>query len=271
MQLYSPKRDLRILSINSALVRHAGEDFYFDGEIHDFWEMIYAKEGSITVSEDDRIYELCRGQAIFHKPMEFHRLRAKKGHKAELIIISFSVEGNLINSLSGGIFKLDLYLEQMLFDTFKQIQSAFDCSGIPLTYLQQNPIEEHISFARLELFLLSVLSQISPSKTEAYSVSAHNYKKIIDVMNNHIDENLSVDDIAALCCLGTSNVKKTFRIYAGCGVMQHFNRLRILRATAYLKSGMSISEISKRMSFSSPAYFSSVFKREMGVSPKNIK
>lgn len=271
MNLYTPGRDLKIKSINSALTRHADENFYFDGEVHDFWELVYAKEGSILVSEDDRIYDLGRRQAIFHKPMELHRLRAKKGSKSELIIISFTAKGNLIHSLSDGVFELDLYLEQMLFDTYKQIENSFDCSDIPLAPSSRNAIEENLSLVKLELFLLSVLSKICPSNEQSYSIGAYNYKKIIDVMNNHIDENLSVDEIAALCCLGTSNLKKTFRTYAGCGVMQHYTRLRIIRATSYIKSGMSITEISKRMSFSSPGYFSTVFKRETGVSPKNIK
>ena len=267
MELYKPDRNFRIVSINSAFIRDAHEDFYYDGEMHDFWEMIYAKNGTITISEDDKIYELSEGQAVFHKPMEFHRLKCRKGQKAELIIISFSLEGELIVPLGNGVFELNLYLQQMLFDTFNQINSAFDCSEIPIKSSGKNPIEESLSVSKLETLLLSILSEISPSKRQSYSVGAHNYKKIIDVMNQHIDENLSVDDIASLCCLSTSNLKKTFKAYAGCGVIEHFNRLRIIRATEYLRQGMSATDISRKMQFSSPGYFSSVFKRETGVSP----
>ncbi len=267
MEIYKPDRNFRIISINSAFIRYAHEDFYYDGEMHDFWEMIYAKDGSITISEDDKIYELSEGQAVFHKPMEFHRLKCRKGQKAELVIISFSAEGNLIDPLGNGVFELNLYLQQMLLDTLNQINASFDCSGIPIKSSGKNSIEENLSVSRLESLLLSILSEISPSKKQSYSVGAHNYKKIIDVMNQHIEENLSVDDIAALCCLSTSNLKKTFKTYAGCGVIEHFNRLRIIRATEYLRQGMSATDISRKMQFSSPGYFSSVFKRETGVSP----
>lgn len=267
MELYKPRRNFRIISINSAFIRNAHEDFYYEGEMHDFWEMIYAKEGSITISEDDKIYELSEGQAVFHKPMEFHRLKCKKGQKAELIIMSFSAEGDLITPLGNGVFELNLYLQQMLFDTLKQINSSFDCSDIPIKSSGKNPVEENLSISKLESLLLSVLSEISPSKKQSYSVGAHNYKKIIDVMNQHIDENLSIDDIATLCCLSPSNLKKTFKAYAGCGVIEHFNRLRVIKATEYLRQGLSATDISKRMQFSSPGYFSSVFKRETGVSP----
>ncbi len=267
MELYCPERNFRITSINSALIRDAHEEFYYEGEMHDFWEMIYCKNGSITISEDDKIYEISERQAVFHKPMEFHRLKCRKGQKAQLIIISFSADGNLIAPLGGGVFELSISIQQMLADTFKQITSSFDCKDIPLVPSSKNPIEESLSISKLETLLLSVLSNISPSKKQSYSVGAHNYKTIIDVMNTNIDQNLSVDEIASLCCLSTSNLKKTFKAYAGCGVMEHFNRLRIMRAAEYLKEGMSVSDIASKMQFSSTGYFSAVFKRETGFSP----
>ncbi len=267
MELYNPTRDFRIISVNSAFIRDAREGFYYDGEMHDFWEMIYAKEGSITISEDDKVYEVSSGQAVFHKPLEFHRLKCKKGQKAQLVIISFSSLGNLIEPLGNGVFELNLYLEQMLFDTLKQINSAFDCSDIPLKASGKNSVEENLSLSKLETLLLSILAEVSPSRKESYGVGAYNYKKIIEVMNQHLDENLSVDEIASLCCLSTSNLKKTFKTYAGCGVTEHYNRLRIIRATEYLRAGLSVTDISRKMSFSSPGYFSNVFKRETGLSP----
>lgn len=267
MELYNPDRDFRIISVNSAFIRDAHENFYYDGEIHDFWEMIYAKTGSITISEDDKIYELSAGQAVFHKPMEFHRLKCKKGQKAELIIISFTLEGKLIDHLGNGVFELNLYLEQMLFDTLKQITTSFDCSEIPVKSSGKNAVEENLSLSKLETLLLSILAEVSPSRKESYGVGAYNYKRIIEVMTSHLDENLSVDEIASLCCLSTSNLKKTFKTYAGCGVTEHYNRLRIMRASEYLKSGMSATDISRKMHFSSPGYFSNVFKRETGLSP----
>lgn len=271
MSYYSPKQNLGIASINSAFIRDAHEDFYFEGEMHDFWEMVYALEGSITVSEDDRIYELSSGQAVFHKPMEFHRLWCKKGQKGKLIIISFGYNGNLIDELGNGVFFLNLYLKQMLQETFNQIYTSFDCSDIPQLFSKNNVLDERISVAKLELLLLSIVSEISPDKKQEYTVGAHNYKKILSVMKSHIDENLSVDDIAALCCLSTSNLKKTFHKYAGCGVMQHFNRLRIIRACELLRRGISVAAVSEQMSFSSPSYFSAVFKRETGMLPTQYR
>ena len=209
---------------------------------------------------------------VFHKNIElfFDKIRlqkCKKGQKAKLIIISFTSDGNLIEPLGNGVFALNLYLEQMLFDVLNQITSSFDCNEIPLKASKKVLIDENLSIVKLEALLLSILAEVSPSRKESYSVGAYNYKKIIEVMNSYIDENLSIDEIAAHCCLSPSNLKKTFKTYAGCGVTEHYNRLRIIKATKYLKAGMSVTDISKKMSFSSPGYFSNVFKRKTGLSP----
>ncbi len=267
-------RRFKVTSVNSAFVRNAHEDYYFNGEMHDFWEMVYVRDGSVTVSEDDRIYELTQGQAIFHKPMEFHRLWSKKGQKANLIIISFDCEGELINELGKGVFLLNMYLSQMLEETYSQIRASFDCTRLPPVLISpsgDNPLDEEIAFVKLELLLLSITSEISPLKAQEYTVGARHYKNILNVMKNHIDENLSVDDIAKLCSLSESNLKKTFKMYAGCGVMQHFNKLRIIRAQALLRSGWSVTRVSEHMAFSSPNYFSAVFKREMGCLPTQYR
>lgn len=272
MNVYIPKREFKIISINTAFERYADGNFYFDGEMHDFWEMVYVAKGSMIVSEDSRVYELTEGQIVFHKPMEFHRLRSKSDGPSTLIIISFKSEGNEIDMLGDGVFELDINLREQLFDVFSQIINSFDCNIIVYPKsIDRRTIDENMAFLKLELFLLTVACGASPGKQQKYTASAHNYKKIIQTMNSHIYENLSVDDIARLCCLSTSNLKKTFKMYAGCGVMRHFNRIKIIRAMALIREGYSICEISDRLSFSSPNYFSAVFKRETGMLPTDYR
>ena len=51
------------------------------------------------------------------------------------------------------------------------------------------------------------------------------------------------------------------------GVIKYFTGLKINLAAKMLEQGTSIVEISKALSFDNQNYFSTVFKREMGVSP----
>lgn len=271
MAFYVPTTGCGIRSINTAFIRDAQENFYFGGEMHNFWEMVYVQEGSATVSEDERIYELTEGQLVFHKPMEFHRLWCRKGQSGKLCIISFHYDGSIIDVLGKGVFLLNLSLQQMLKDSFSQIVSNFHMKSTRIQAPSVSTLEERSTFLKFELLLLSIASELSPDKQQEYTIGARNYKMILNVMKEHIHENLNIDDIAALSCLSTSNLKKTFKTYAGCGVMQHFNRLRIIRAEELLKEGYSVAEVSNSMSFSSPSYFTTVFKRETGYPPTHFR
>ena len=53
--------------------------------------------------------------------------------------------------------------------------------------------------------------------------------------------------------------------------MKYFNQLKINRAILFLKAGHSVSHIANNMGFSSPGYFSIVFKRETGMLPLEYK
>ena len=93
----------------------------------------------------------------------------------------------------------------------------------------------------------------------------------MEILNEHIYEDLSVDDIASMGCMSRSNVQKLFKTYSGCGVMQQFNRIKVAKAMDLIKAGMNINEISSRLAYTSPNYFSEVFKREVGVLPSRFK
>ena len=267
---YIPKRDFTINSINSAFVKTRDTDFYFNGEMHNFWELVYCKDGCIYASEDEKIYELSQGDVIMHKPLEFHRLWVKpqRGkNTATIMIISFSAKGNMADTLSKGVISLNLTHKHRLENTFEEIISTFDCSGIPVKKGFASPIEEHAAMLNFEHLLMSLAIETNPEKKQNQSVGAKNYRNILTVMKNCLDNNFSLEEIAAQCMLSTSNMKKTFRKYAGCGAMEYYNKLRILRACSLLKNGMSVNEISHMMNYSSPNYFSTAFKKEMGVSP----
>ena len=91
------------------------------------------------------------------------------------------------------------------------------------------------------------------------------------VLENNVSRNLSIEEIAALCAMSPVSVKQTFSRYAGMGVMNYFNRLKIQAAAAMLREGASVQETAAALGFSSQNYFSTVFKRIQGESPTAYK
>lgn len=235
--------------------------FFYKGEMHDYWEVVYVEKGKLTVSEDEKIYELSEGQAIFHAPMETHRFWARiEDSPIILKIFSFSIVTNITHTLSKGVFDLDIDQKEQFSELFKSLMAIKKDNSV-------SSVEEVRLIKKLEDFLLGIIADNSPDRTINTSASAKRYNEIVHILKENIHKKLTVDEIAALSHLSVTYIKKLFNMYAGCGVMQHFTRLKTAKAIKYLKEGYSVGEVADMLSFSSLNYFSSVFKKETGVSP----
>lgn len=160
-------------------------------------------------------------------------------------------------------------LAEKLENAYAQIDNSFEHIEAISKKLNNSPIEEIIAIKMLELFLLSVIFESLPEYKKDATLSARRYSEIINFMNANICENILLEDISKGTHISSSYIKKLFKNYAGCGVMHYFTRLKIIHSLNFIKQGMPINEISEKLSFSSPNYFSSVFKREMGILPSH--
>jgi len=268
---YYPEFKSGIKSFVAAFKKKFENEYYFVGEMHNFWELVYVTEGSLFVSEDNRIYKLNEGDIIFHKPMEFHKIWVEKDQNARAIVMSFESDDKNFAELGNGVFKLDAEKQNTLEETFHMLDENFNLNFYITRKDIPDPIAEKFTFMTFELFLLSLLSSQSGKRGRQYNAGAMNYKMIIDTMRENLSENLSIDELAALCNLSVSNLKKIFSKYAGGGVMKHFNHMKMKKAMRLLRMDFSVAEISRQLGFSSANYFAVVFRRETGMLPSEFR
>ena len=262
---YRLNRSFSVVSIHSAFVEDRDVDFYFNGELHDFWEVVYVASGQTGVTEDDRVYELEKGDIIFHRPMEFHKVWSRGTQKPRVFTMSFKTEGLVPSAIGDGI----IHLNPAEASTFLNIFSEADF--LMHTELPQEPIIDQKFSSNLESFIIYLAHERTADTTLSQSADALRYGEIINVMQRHLSENLSVDDIARLSHMAPSTMKNAFSKFSDCGVRKHFVRMKIAAAVPLIKKGISIAEISQQFSFSSQNYFAMVFKAEMGDSPTEYK
>ncbi|MDD5697784.1 MAG: AraC family transcriptional regulator [Victivallaceae bacterium] len=90
-----------------------------------------------------------------------------------------------------------------------------------------------------------------------------------DYMRQHLAANPTVDDIAAACGLSESQFAHRFSRQAGITPADCLQRLRIEAACRALReTDTSITELAFQLGFASSQYFSSVFKRYTGMTPR---
>lgn len=266
-QMNEMPRLFTIHSVVSAINAVRPKGFYFAGEMHNFWEAVYVMEGRAAVSADERVYVLTDGQLIFHKPMEFHRIWSSDGTAPHIFIISFEAEGEKMKAFENKVFNLDKYKEKMLANIVTDASAFIKMASADQKYSEQYGYLAHSTAIRIEYFLIELLRNDTSEKSLQSPEKSEIYRHIVDIMNEHCCEALDLSQIAALCNMSVSSLKKTFQKFSDKGIMKYFNCLKIRKAIAMLDEGHPIKEISDRLDFSSPNYFHVVFKRETGCSP----
>lgn len=248
-------------------------DFVFSGEQHDFWELVYVVSGQVGVTADNRVYELSEGQIIFHKPMEFHKLWSGGGTEPHVMILTFDASGTAMKQFEDSVFLMPADGVKELFRVFEEINKVFRRKSESRLVLKENYDEYRMNMiaVRIEAMLLSILGGRKQTVKEDYHSSAEIYRKIIKVMEENIEKNLSVTELADICGISESYLKKIFTKYSGNGAAKYFQRLKISRACTMLSEGESVSSISDKLSFGNQQYFSTVFKRETGFTPTVYK
>lgn len=94
----------------------------------------------------------------------------------------------------------------------------------------------------------------------------------IQYMQDHIDQPITVEELANHLNCSTSYVYTLFREDTGYSPINYFNHLKIQEACKYLSfTDMSIKEISFELGFNDPYYFSRLFKKMMELSPTEYR
>lgn len=266
-ELYHLLKPVNVYSLYYCFSPSFQPNYYFGGERHDFWECVYVVDGKVGISEDEKVYELGKDEIIFHKPMEFHRIWSANGTSPKLIITSFTAGGFGMDILAEGVFKLDNISSSLMLRAANIAQNDI----IHDDNWKKNYIAQQLFSNTLENMMLHIIRDAKSSIKESDTISAKNYKNIINAMNENINSSLSIEQLARLTNLSTANLKKCFNKYAGMGVIAYFNRLKMIKAENLIREGYSMSEISDMLGYSCQNYFSSAFKKEHGVSPLEFK
>ena len=262
LQLMPIDRLFSIEGFFSAFQFDWDESFVFNGESHPFWEAVYVLSGEVEVTEDENVYILGEGNLIFHAPMEFHRIKSAQGSSPSGYIISFGTSGCLPEHLSEGVFHLEPSARQEYEEICERARHFMSSPEDRLGGQQLASL--------LDVFLIR-LNEKTATGRRSMTQSAAEYRRIVSFMSERVCENLTLTDIAKANNVSISYVKLLFSTYAGISPKSYFNQLRARRASELLCNGLSVTEVSDVMNFSSPNYFSAFYKKHTGLSPSDMQ
>ena len=148
-------------------------------------------------------------------------------------------------------------------DAIKAIQSEDKLSG----YLSDTIIENRIFEAIVHLMRNFVSQEFVTSEkvdnyTDARVVLAKQYVK------DNIIRPLSVEEVAAYCCISPKQLARLFLTYEHTAVSEYIRYRRYVHIECMLSSTtLSLKEISEAMNFNNEYYFNTFFKKHSGMTP----
>lgn len=124
--------------------------------------------------------------------------------------------------------------------------------------------------ARLPYFLLTLLPAANQSAQS--SAAAAGVAQSIQFMREHLGSNFTVMELAAQAGLSVSYYSALFRTQIGRSPIVFFNFLKVQEACQQLSySKLLIKEIASQLGFHDVYYFTRVFTKLMGLSPRQFR
>ena len=245
-----------IFGFHTALNRYFRRNYEFVGETHSFYELVYVVNGTVGVTAGAEVYTLDAGQMLLHPPGEFHRIWSECDSEPHVINLSFYA--GEMPYCNGRVTRLSSSEGRELVEICEQVQRGLKLPDRGLL----NDLR-----VRLELWLLRVSARGGDAAMPSDTASAQRYAEVIGLLQEHLRQPLTAQDIAAMSHVSLSGLKKIFTRYAGMGVIGYFTEMKMRHSAFLLRSGKRVGETAAELGYTDQNYFSTVFHRVMGVSP----
>jgi AraC-like DNA-binding protein len=139
-----------------------------------------------------------------------------------------------------------------------------------VTHAKNSPLE---LIGHLYLFISALIDSSAKSENKPKSGIGDFYvHEAIAFIEQHYQDDISIEDIAAFCHLNRSYISKIFKTAMGIAPQDFLIGYRIKKSCELLNtSQLPIGDISAMVGYSNPLNFSRAFKRETGLSPRQWK
>lgn len=252
--------------------------FVFEGEKHDFWELLYVDKGVVFVGTDDDRHLLRQGQIIFHKPNEFHTVECDGIISPALVVVSFVSESEAMKFFENRVLRITQRTKSLMSAIIQEAKKSYindlgDPYFTKLLTREPKPFgSEQLIKNYFEAFLIELILQGGREETLLGTTQAQDRRIRFEVANafleKHLGDNITLDDLCDHCSMSKSLAQQIFKHETGSSVMQWYARLKIAKAKQYIREGKgNMTTIAYKLGFSSIHHFSRQFSKIEGKSP----
>ncbi len=242
---------------------------------HTFYEVIHIIDGVFVTDIDGKTYHLKAGDFLLVDVTRMHRpiFDDERTHKNHRIVLWITKE--MLNSLSGGEMELKgcftgevpayhfpLHAQHGLSSLLKKI---LVCEKDDVVIGKNLLINSYMTEFFVLLNRYCITNEFSSVEQSASAFEL--IKKVTDYVDQHIEDVISMEELAAHVFLSKYHFLRTFKAQANITVHEFIMKKRLIKACDLMDQGMQITEVYKFCGFRDYSTFFRNFKSRFGINP----
>lgn len=246
---------------------------------HDYYEFYFFLEGNVEYEIAGRSHALVYGDYLLIPPGISHRpvfKDAKAPYRRFVLWISQSCYGRLCKSCPDFSYAFD-YVEQTKQYHFRSDFIQFqEIQGLLMELIEESRGDHIFRSLSLNLKLCNFLlhmnrliydrcHQVAPSYSNVL------YLNVCDYINNHLEEDLTLDFLASFFYVSKFHISHIFKDNMGISLHQYVLKKRLQACKNGILSGIPLSGLFQQYGFSDYSSFYRAFKKEFGLSPTEFR
>lgn len=259
------------------IYRNESTEYPVGAHTHNAAEIYLTLSDLPDVLLNDKVLSVTKGSLILIPPFCVHQLYHEKNIVYERYILNIGIDW--LDNVLGA----DCDFTECLRHSDRPIILTLDEKQLSLLTESMHKSAAHLNARNIrstaEFFsMLEILESVINSArmnisnhTVSISKSQKTVNNIIAFINDHLEENLSLADISSHFFLNRDYLSRLFMRHTHISIGRYILIQKISKAQQYLSMGMTVSQVSEKMGFSSYAYFFKVFKKMTGISPSQYR
>ncbi|MBR7132088.1 MAG: helix-turn-helix transcriptional regulator [Clostridia bacterium] len=247
----------------------------------DFWTFIFIESGTAVITTLGNKYIINKGEIVFTEPGQAFSITPFENGNASFISVSFYPKSSDLNFFKNKIIAINNFEHENLYYALKCSHRLYEGYRVKngVSYMQEKASDqqpfgsEQMLKLHIELLLLS-LRQRGIGESKEYRINSFAKQtrqksitqQIQHYLEEHITENLTLEQIAKDNGFSISQLQKSFKAEIGESIIDYFIGIKIERAKLMISEGnLTFTEIARRLGYVNPNYFSRLFKRRVGI------
>ncbi len=246
--------------------KNGGRHVTFNVSVASDYHMYFVPHNTLQVKDNEKVYNLSGPELIIYQPQG----------QQEIISPAY---GNYVHCIFSG-HCVDEILNEINLSTDK-VYHISPCYESGESYLFYNKQIEYVineyrkakqysetSSSCMLIEFLAIFSRNCTSPDENSSLKQ--IEPAISYILSNIESDLDIDTLIEKTHLSKSRFYALFKHYTGTSPLRFQTNYRLTAAADYLVIyNMKVRDVSEKLGFQDPLYFSRLFKKEFGISPRD--